>query len=142
MKKSLLYLIITSSLIPFGFSQTQTGTLKGQILDNNKNPLPGAVIKLADNVTGTISDQGGYYSLANVPTGKQKVFINFVGFENVIKRILVKPGINELGEITLIEAVQSLEQVVVTATRKEADLEKVPVPIQIVSKEEIQKSAR
>ena len=121
------------------FSQTPTGTLKGQILDSNKNPLPGAVIKLADNITGTVSDEKGYYSLANVPAGKQRVFINFLGFENISKKIIVKPGINELGNIILSEAVKSLDQVVVTATRTEVDLESVPVPIQIISKEEIQK---
>lgn len=137
MKKKLVSLLVCIFIVSQGFSQLSTGTIKGRILDMNKNPLPGAVIKLENSVTGTVSDANGYYTLDKVPTGKQKVFFSFLGFQEVGKKILVQQGINELSDVILNEEIRSLDQVVITATRTETDIENVPVPLQIISKEEI-----
>ena len=138
MKKKLVYFILTAFWACPGLSQTPAGTLKGRILDTRQNPLPGAAIKLAGNVKGTVSDAAGYYVLDDVPLGKQNVLFTFLGFQDISKRIVITPGINELGPTIMSEAVKSLDQVVVTATRTETNIEDIPVPLQIISREEIQ----
>ena len=137
MKKKLVYFIITAFWACPGLSQTPAGTLKGRILDANQNPLPGAAIRLAGNAKGTVSNAAGYYILDEVPLGKQNVLFTFLGFQDISKKIVVTPGINELGTTILSEAVKSLDQVVITATRTETNVENVPVPLQIISREEI-----
>lgn len=47
-------------------AENQTGTLlKGRILDNEMNPLPGAVVRLDGDRHTAVSDAEGFYSIPN-----------------------------------------------------------------------------
>lgn len=62
----------------YGFAQN--AILTGRILDETNLPLAGAVIEL-ENITATVSDHDGYYSLTGLPAGQQKVMVSFLGYE-------------------------------------------------------------
>ncbi len=93
-----------------------TRTYKGVVLDENKQPVIGATIKVLDTSTGVITDLDGRFSIL-VPAGK-KVEVSFVGYVNQIISDFKET------EIVLKENTQQLDEVVVVGygTQKKAHL--------------------
>ncbi len=54
--------------------------ISGLITDQNKLPLTGATVFIADMNKGTVSDSRGYYELQNLPEGRIKIQFSFVGY--------------------------------------------------------------
>jgi TonB-linked SusC/RagA family outer membrane protein len=55
--------------------------VKGIVLDENQQPVPGATILLKGSISaGTITDVNGEFSLT-IPTGEQTILVTFVGYE-------------------------------------------------------------
>ena len=93
----------------------QDQIVKGQIVDENGEPIIGASVTLASNkAKGTITDFDGNYQLS-VPKG-EKVTITFIGYMPQT----VKPG----GKVQLQVDSQSLDEVVVVGygSQKKAHL--------------------
>lgn len=91
----------------------QTGTIRGNISDENGMAVPGANIFINKLSIGTISDVNGDYSLLNVPTGEQQVIISFLGFEDEIHDVdITARGVIVLN-VTMKEKVMELVDVVI-----------------------------
>lgn len=88
--------------------------LKGRVIDSDFNPLPGAVVKLDNSNTGAVTDIDGYYTLADVPEGKHKVSVSYLGFEPAQIELLVKSDTEATPDIMLHDAAKALSEVVVT----------------------------
>ncbi|MCF8309735.1 MAG: carboxypeptidase-like regulatory domain-containing protein, partial [Bacteroidales bacterium] len=75
--------LLTSSMLVF----SQTGTLKGKILDKDSgDPIPFAnvvILKGGSQEAGTTSDIDGNYTIKPVPTGKYNVKATYVGYQAV-----------------------------------------------------------
>ena len=93
MKKFMLTAFFLVSLIMFG--QEKAG-LRGRILDEANQPLPGATILLSDIKSGTSADFNGYFELLNIPSGKYKVTISFIGYKTIEKEIKLTSGIQSV----------------------------------------------
>ena len=110
----LLLLTTTTS-----YSQSLTQTIKGQITDEQSgSAIIGATVMIAnaDPPKGTITDLNGYYRIEDVPIGRQTVLVSYVGFEPIsIPNILVGSGKEVVINAKLIESLQQLEEIVVTA---------------------------
>lgn len=87
--------------------------LTGQVTDLSGNPLPGASVFLPDQNKGTVCTENGEYSLEDLPSGKVKIQFSYVGFNTVIKTILLQNGTNELN-VSLSEAVIESQEVVIS----------------------------
>lgn len=63
-------------------------SLRGRVVESETSePLPGAAVQIPGTQLGTVTNINGYYTLANVPTGKVNLQISYVGF-NTEKMIL------------------------------------------------------
>ena len=102
-------------------SMTQPGniTVKGKIVDENGNPLPGATILQKGTTNGATSDLDGNFSLT-VPSDAT-LAISFVGYTSIEEPV---GGKTELGSISMIPDIKTLDQVVVIGygTQKKVDL--------------------
>lgn len=117
MKKFLLValLFLTS------FIYSQTGTIKGKVVDKQSNTiLPGATIVLlgASNV-GVVSNEEGYFTLSEVPVGRQSIQVSFLGYESVILTELdVTTGKDIYLTIGLLESFNTLDEIVLSSSGK------------------------
>ena len=95
-----------------GAETQSSGMLKGRILDNEKNPLPGAVVVLDNNSRSAVTDAEGFYSFANLPAGNHSVKVTYIGFapsatavvvagKDVTKDIIMSDTSKELGEVVV-----------------------------------------
>ena len=100
-------------------AQNVTQTVKGQILDKQSEiPIIGATIQWVNNENslGTTSDLDGYFKLENIPVGRQALQINYLGYETLtLPNIEVTAGKEVVLNLTMVESVEVLSEVVVTA---------------------------
>lgn len=101
------------------YAQSLTQTVKGQITDEQSGaPLIGATVVLigSDPPMGAITDTDGIFKIEKVPIGRQNFGISYLGYESVtIPNVLVGAGKEVVLNTKLIESLQQLSEVVVTA---------------------------
>ena len=100
------------------------GTISGKIIDSLSNKIidyASIGLVLEENnkeVNGTTSDDKGNFSIKNIPYGKYKVVVYYIGYKNSAKNNIVissaKPTIN-LGNFTMVNTQTNLQEVVITA---------------------------
>ena len=112
--------IILFFVLPFSLSAQQT--VRGVITDkDSKEPIPFAniIVKDSNPSLGTTSDENGSFVLNNVPIGKQTLIVSFVGYETItLSNINVTAGKEVLLNIGLIENLENLDEVIITAEKK------------------------
>jgi len=93
-----------------------SGTLTGKVIDKNTNePLIGANIVVLNTSLGAASDYEGKFTMYGVPIGKKSLKVSYIGYEPVTIEVDVKPGVTDIGGITLTPQALMGEEVVVTA---------------------------
>lgn len=103
------FLIFTSTLI------AQNGAIKGKVVDEQSNPLPGVSVLLGKTLKGSSTDFDGYFTIQNVSKGKVTLNLSFVGYAAKSIEVEVGNQVVDLGTITLMPSEESLDEVVVTA---------------------------
>ncbi|WP_220275293.1 TonB-dependent receptor [Emticicia sp. BO119] len=109
-----LYLFIFAYAIAFTiYSQERSGKVEGRVIDNN-GAIAGASVAIKNTHLGQLTLADGSFSL-NSPPGKQILVIQFMGFQSFEKEIDIKSEkLVSLGNITLNEKSNDLQDVVVT----------------------------
>ena len=90
------------------FEQQQEITVKGQIVDDAGEPLPGATVQQKDSNNGTISDIDGNFPMS-VPEDATLV-VSFIGFQSTE---IAVGGRTNLGSVTMLLDISELGEVVV-----------------------------
>jgi hypothetical protein len=105
------------------YSQT-TQTIRGRVMDEvSKTPLIGVTVQVLGNVEsplGSATDADGFFTIANVPLGRQTIKVSYVGYEEqTIPNIIVTAGKEVVLNLSLTENVAQLEEVIITANTKD-----------------------
>ena len=129
MKKITFFLFLFASIL----ANAQTFKLSGKVIDENKQPLPGATILIKSIKKGTSSDFGGNFSL-QLLKGVYTVQASFMGYKTISEKITITK--NEEYMIQLKPDATLLGEILVSAIRVNAD---IPVTYSNLSKKEIAK---
>ncbi len=115
MKKvmSTFWVALASSLTIMAADSPKYGQLKGRILDNEKNPLPGAVVIIDSNKLSAVTDLDGFFSFANLSSGNHNLKVTYIGFLSVSKTIVVSEK-STVDDIVMSDTSRELNEVVVT----------------------------
>lgn len=115
MKKvmSTFLVALASSLTIMAADSPKYGQLKGRILDNEKNPLPGAVVIIDGNKLSAVTDLDGFFSFANLSSGNHNLKVTYIGFLPVSKTIVVSEE-STVDDIVMSDTSRELNEVVVT----------------------------
>ena len=129
MKKITIFLFLFVSIL----TNAQTFTLNGKVVNENKEPLPGATILVKEENKGTSTDFDGKFRV-NFPEGNYIIQVSFIGYKSVSKEISLTK--NDAIEFVLSANSTVLEEVLVSAVRVKAN---APVTHSNLSKKEIAK---
>ena len=129
MKKNIFFLFLFASIL----ANAQTFTLKGKVVNENNESLPGATILVKETKKGTSTDFDGKFNV-NLPKGNYTIQVSFIGYKTVSKEIALTK--NEKINFSLLPNATVLEEVLVSAVRVNTD---VPVTFSNLSKKEIAK---
>ncbi|MFN5771715.1 carboxypeptidase regulatory-like domain-containing protein, partial [Flavobacterium sp.] len=109
-------ILITLFCLSVGWSWSQTGTLKGKVIDKqSEKPLESAQIALL-NVQGfeTTTDANGSFVLSGVPLGRQMLTVQALGYASVtLPNLEITAGKELILTIPLTEQLTTLNEVVV-----------------------------
>ncbi|WP_194774479.1 TonB-dependent receptor [Pararhodonellum marinum] len=119
----ILALIFTSR----GFSQE---TIRGSVKDNLGLPVSGATVVIKGTNAYAISDGDGNFSLQVIKQPPLTLAISFVGLESKELKFDQIPA--QPVEVSLKEE-DLLVEVVITARRRQEEIQSVPIPISVVS---------
>lgn len=134
-------------LIGFNSLNAQnTQTIKGIIIDKQSQfNLPGAnvVVLNSDPIKGASTDANGKFKISDVLPGRYDLKITFMGYKEVIlSSIVVTAGKEVVLEIGLEESAETLNEVVVSGTKKnETNNELISVSGRSFSMEEVNRYA-
>lgn len=131
-QKRLLHLFF-SFLLVSSVSAQETGIIKGKVIDDvSKEYLPGATIRLVNNLAiGTVSDIDGNYSMV-LDTGYHKLFCVFVGSLNDTFSIHIQAGVIAERNINLLTSTKFLETIVVSSGKFDQKLEEMTVSMEVI----------
>ncbi len=116
MKKALLasaILFATAGSI-MGADTVTSVPIKGRVMDNEQNPLPGAIVKVDGNNYSAITDIEGYYTLSNLPEGQHVFYVSYLGFAPAELPFSVIRNSGEGPEITLQNTSKELSEIIIT----------------------------
>lgn len=115
MKKvmSTLLVMLVSAMTLSASESTSAGQLKGRILDNENNPLPGAVVILDGDKQSAVTNLDGVYSFPNITTGNHSLKVSYIGFLPMSKLVIVS-GNTSTEDIIMSDICRELDEVVVT----------------------------
>lgn len=112
-------LLLSSTLIFGGFVGASADKadvnvpLEGRVVDNEHNPLPGAVVKVDDNRFTAVTDIDGCYFLASVPQGQHEIYVSYLGFAPEHLIVNVDESSSVAPDITLNDYAEELPEFVV-----------------------------
>ncbi len=113
---------------PRGGAQTPQvgyGKITGTVLDSNNEAVPYASISIKNQETqkltdGTVADDGGGFTIKNIPEGTYTLNVNFIGYEPLEKGPYTFTGKGEsydLGNLVITSSTMELDEVVVEGER-------------------------
>ncbi|WP_159468174.1 TonB-dependent receptor [Dyadobacter sp. 3J3] len=125
-------------LISFIVNAQERITISGFVKEKgSQESLPGVNVYIPDTPFGAVTNTYGFYSLTIPTMDSARIIYSFVGYENVEKKVFLNKNI----EINiLLETVNQLEEVVVSARREEdyishsAQMSQIEIPISQIKK--------
>ena len=106
-------------------------TISGTITDSNNNEELIGVNIILDNGGGTSSDVFGKYTL-NTEAGTYKVTFKYIGYEDIVKEIILTKGEQKTINIALSQSSEQLSTVVISAGRFEQKIEEITVSMEVI----------
>jgi iron complex outermembrane receptor protein len=116
----------------------QSGGIKGAVMNTANEPVPYSSVSLKGTNTGTTTGESGEFTLEGVKVGEQTLVISAVGYQK--RTVTVNVTADELSEVkvSLVESLQGLNEVVVSASRTPETIDEVPSSITILSRKSIE----
>jgi len=133
-KNTLLLLLISAGLA--ANSQQPTNSLSGKIVDDKSNAVPDASVYVLNSQSGTYTNRQGEFALYNVPSGKFILHVSAVGYADVSK--LIDDGNKGSIQITLTRSTVHLDEVIVSAQKREEMLQQLPLSISALSSRKVE----
>jgi|688.fasta_scaffold41244_6 iron complex outermembrane receptor protein len=122
-------------LFPF-FTYSQS-IIKGRVTDKSTNePVAYANVTVLNSSNGTNADGEGNFTLS-IQKGTYQILFSAVGFASIVQSVTIFDTQTEIN-IALEDATQTLNEVIVTANKREEDIVKVSTSITSLSAKKIE----
>lgn len=122
----------------YAYAQEST-SLQGHIHAEEGTPAAGATIIVKELKAQARADDNGHFIFKNIPAGSYTLTITLIGYEPL--NSVIKVNENNNADIHLFLRVNSLQlqPVVVTAEKRESDLQAVPMAVSAISGKQIER---
>jgi outer membrane receptor protein involved in Fe transport len=143
--KSFISFLVVMSLVVLScitiYSQNLS-VIEGNVLDVKTNqPLPNVNVIVSNNTYSTTTDKSGKFSIKNIPQGEYRVKFSCVGYRSKQLVLIVKKNEARAIQVELEQTPVYLGNILVTSTRSQKIIKDIPLPIGVLDKKEILKSA-
>jgi TonB-linked SusC/RagA family outer membrane protein len=142
-KYVLLCVFMMFSVIAFA----QTRSIKGKVVDETNQPLPGSAVTIDGTTIGATTDANGNYTITGVKVGNYTVTVKFIGYADLKKVVTIaatatilnfslQPQNTGLNEVVVIgygtEKKKDLTGSIATVSRKDFNQGAITTPEQLI----------
>lgn len=115
------------------YSQEQF-SISGTVTDADGDPLLGVNVYISDLAKGAVTDENGHYFFKSIPKGEYTIVASTIGFVKQRKKIGLNAHLTEV-RFVLAEDIQSLAEVVISASRTPEARDELATTVTILSRE-------
>src|ERR1044072_1587652 len=134
MKKIVMFLVIL--LFAAQVFAQNTASISGKVTDEKSNALKAVPVHLLNTNVSVLTDVEGNYNINKVHTGKYIISFSSVGYAVQNRVVEIKSSTNNI-DVQLADASAQLDDVVVTAEKKEESVQKIPAAITALSAKQV-----
>ncbi|MEY4097343.1 MAG: hypothetical protein RL170_187 [Bacteroidota bacterium] len=119
---------------------TNAQSISGVLQNEKGNSIEGATISILNTSLQTISNQKGFFAFYELKNGNYTLSIKSLGYAEISKEIYINAASNSTTtniKITLIASTNQLDEVVVTAEKKEELIQKIPASISSLNAKQV-----
>ncbi|HPG37890.1 MAG TPA: TonB-dependent receptor [bacterium] len=137
--KTLLTIIFNALLF---ITMSFAGSIEGVVKSSDHDQALGSVnIKLMDKQNGTASDNDGVFRITSLSPGEYKVHFTCIGYRPETVTVRIAGEETARLTVTMQPMTIPLQEIVITGTRYEKHLQDVSMPLNVVDKDDIMKTA-
>jgi len=122
-------------------AQQQTGTVTGTVTAEAGAPLANAGVVLVGTARTAVTNARGEYRLT-APAGTHTLRARVIGYAGVEQRVTVRAGETVTANFRLAPSALALSEVTVIGSRTARTAVETPVPVDVISTEEIQETGQ
>jgi iron complex outermembrane receptor protein len=141
------YLLLCVFLMMSVMAFAQTGGIRGKVVDENNQPLPGVAISIDGTTIGSATDANGNYIITRLQAGNYNITAKFIGYvaykatvtvaNSIVKlNFGLKPENTNLNEVVVIgygtQKSKDLTGSIATVTAKDFNTGSVTTPEQLI----------
>ncbi len=134
--KSATIFLFSLLILPFSVF-SQSFTLKGKVLDPDSHPIEKAFVKILNGKYSVYTNENGSFSLDDIPEGTYLLVIEKENFARKSVEININSDLSDL-KIILQPKIDQLEEILITAEKREQLLQKIPGSITGFTSEQVQ----
>lgn len=132
-----LFILITSCVL-----NAQTGfVIQGLVTDEYKTPIENVNVRILDTFIGVTTDRYGRYEIKNLSADEYTFIVSSVGYKTQIKNIFLSDEKIIRSDFVLAKDNIEIDNIVITGTRTEKNQSSSPIKTDIVSADQINRSA-
>src|SRR5436309_9136221 len=129
--------LLSAVFVTTALAAQQTGTVSGTVVAaGSAAPLPGASVVIVGTARTVLTNEKGQYHLS-VPAGAHTVRARLIGYDAAEQRVTVTAGQTVTSDFKLTASPLSLNEVVVVGARTSRTAVETPVPVDVISSQEI-----
>jgi iron complex outermembrane receptor protein len=128
---------------PAGMAAQAAGTVTGKVIDQQTGKgIAGARVSVLGGLTVGVTRTEGTYTIS-APAGSPEILVSAIGYATGRASVLVTSGGTATQDFALTRAAVALEEIAVTGTRR-TDRSAIdqPVPVDVLTQEEIRQTGR
>jgi iron complex outermembrane receptor protein len=134
--------VLATLVSPAAASAQATTEVAGSVKDAGGTPLGGATVVVSGTAVGTQVKDDGSYKLALRP-GNYTLVARLIGYTAQVKTVTVTAGRPTVLDFTLSRAASQLQAIAVTGSRRqERSVVTAPVPVDVITSEDIKQTGR
>ncbi len=116
----------------------EASSISGKITDAGGHPIAGVSIHMLNTNLATATREDGTFVLSNLRTGNYTLEITALGFASARKDVVIGTTNPDAITVSLSETSIQLDAIVVTAQKKEEELQTIPSSISALSSRQVQ----
>jgi len=118
-------------------SGQQSITISGKITGEHAEAVSNATVYLLNTNNAAISDSLGNFSMKNIRKGEYVIVVSAIGYATRNEPLIVSEEQNQHFEFKLANALTQLSAVIVSAEKKEDNLQHVPASISVLTSKDV-----
>ena len=112
-------------------------TIRGNIKDERSNPVSYASVYLLNSNFFAVSDTSGNFKMRSIPEGNYTILVSAIGYATINKNVQITKEAETSLSLQLMDASKQLDEVIVTAEKKEENVQAIPSSISALNAKSI-----